>query len=217
MADPDTFALIATERRRLADELDQLTAADWGAASRCEGWTAHDVAAHLTLPWEARKLDLVLALVKARGNLGSTIDRASRQLAGRLDPAACVASLRAHAEDRTVAPTMPPEAPLTDVVVHGADLLGPLGRSVEPAPEALVRILEFLVGPVAKRAFRSASLDGLVLDATDVGWRYPAGAADDDGARVSGPALAVAGLLVGRRSSAPDLTGAGVAVLLGRI
>ncbi|QXC61092.1 maleylpyruvate isomerase family mycothiol-dependent enzyme [Aquihabitans sp. G128] len=218
VASPDTFALIATERRRLCNELDQLSEADWAAASLCEGWTAHTVAAHLTLSWAGSKLGLVANLVRARGDLGATIDRSSRQLAEQRTPAECVADLRAHAEDRTVPPTMPPEAPLTDVLVHGADLLRPLGRSVAVGPEALATALDFLVGPKAARGFRSASLDGLRLQATDVAWRWSApDVGDDGGALVSGPALAVAGLLVGRRAYVPDLTGPGVALLVGRL
>ena len=199
----DTFALIATERRRLADELDGLGDADWAAASRCAGWTNATVAAHLTLPWEGKRLDLVVGLLRARGNIDKAMDRASRDLADRLPPAEAVASLRAHADDRFVPPTMPPEAPLTDVIVHGADILRPLGRSVDVAPEALAASLSFLVGAKARRGFGARSVDGLRLVATDVDWHH--GTPGDP--EVTGPALALAGILVGRDDHRPDLAG----------
>jgi len=46
----ELFTRIEAERRRLADELEDLSALDWLQASLCEGWTAHVVAAHLNLP-----------------------------------------------------------------------------------------------------------------------------------------------------------------------
>ncbi|CAN5604003.1 maleylpyruvate isomerase family mycothiol-dependent enzyme [soil metagenome] len=214
----DTFALIAAERLRLADELALLSEDEWASDSLCEGWTAHTAAAHLTLPWEAGKVDLVLTLLKARGNLDRTIDRASRAVAARLTPAACVESLRAHAQDRTVPPTMPPEAPLTDVLVHGADILRPLGRAVAPDPEARERALGFLTSSAARRGFRSVSLEGLSFVATDTGWRWPEAGESGSGTRaVAGPSVALAGLLVGRRDHALDLEGDGVGVLLERL
>jgi uncharacterized protein (TIGR03083 family) len=214
----DTFTLIAAERRRLADELDTLAPADWEQASLCEGWDAHTVLAHLNSPWSLGKIELVRDLVAARGNLDRAFDKAARDIAARTPPAECVAQLREHAGHRFVPPTMPPEAPLTDVILHGADLLRPLGRSVDVDREALVAVLAFLVGPKAKRGFRSASLDGLSFEATDLDWSWPAGPEPDPGSsEVSGPALSIAGLLVGRPDYAKDLTGDGVPVLVSRL
>ncbi|MDP1818757.1 MAG: maleylpyruvate isomerase family mycothiol-dependent enzyme [Acidimicrobiales bacterium] len=209
----DTFTLIAVERRRLADELDTLSEADWAASSLCDGWTAHVVAAHLNLPWASSTPKLLLGVLRHRGDLNKAMDSASQQLAGRLSPERCVRELRAHAESRFVPPTMPPEAPLSDVVLHGADILRPLGRSVAVDPEAMLRVLGFLVSDKAKRSFRSASIDGVRLEATDLDWAWdPPGAS----ATASGPAPSLAGLLVGRPAYGPDVSGDGVARLLAR-
>ncbi|WP_414654919.1 maleylpyruvate isomerase N-terminal domain-containing protein [Iamia sp.] len=60
----DLFALLAAERRRLADELEGLTAAEWEQASLCAGWTNHTVVAHLTLPWSISSPQFLLGLVR---------------------------------------------------------------------------------------------------------------------------------------------------------
>ena len=203
----DTFALITAERRRLADELAELSDADWATPSRCGGWSAHTVGAHLNLPWEVSSARFVLAIVKARGDLDRTMDSESRKLAERLSPAGCVDGLRAHADDRFVPPTMPPEAPLTDVIIHGADILRPLDRAVAISPDALRAMLGFLVGKKAERGFRSRSLEGLRLEATDIGWTWEAPNAIGS---VHGPALALASTLVGRVDQLDELTGEGV-------
>jgi uncharacterized protein (TIGR03083 family) len=45
VADPATAVI--RQRDRLADELSTLTAEEWAAASRCDGWSVQDVAEHL--------------------------------------------------------------------------------------------------------------------------------------------------------------------------
>ena len=206
----DTFALMADERRRLADELDHLADGDWTTPSRCAGWTAHTVAAHLNLPWELSSPRFLLEVVKQRGSIDRTMDVQSRKLAERLDPASCVAGLRANATDRFVPPTMPPEAPLSDVVLHGADILRPLGRSVAVDDEALRRVLGFVTSPKAQRGFGTPPLTGLRFEATDIDWS----AGDAAGALVRGPALAVAGAIVGRTDHRTEVEGDGVVRLL---
>ncbi|MCU1358372.1 MAG: hypothetical protein JWM89_3790 [Acidimicrobiales bacterium] len=208
----DTFDVIATERVRLADELDQLHPPEWDAPSLCAGWTNHVVVAHLNVPWSIGRTTLLAGLLRARGNIAKTIDRASLDLAAELDPAACVARYREHATDRFTPPTLGAEAPLTDCVLHGADILQPLGRSVDVSPEALRTILAFLVSPAAKRAFRSVGIDGLAFQATDLDETFGSGAQ-----LVRGPALALAAAMLGRRPFFEELEGDGVAVLADRL
>ncbi|HXH56260.1 maleylpyruvate isomerase family mycothiol-dependent enzyme [Iamia sp.] len=207
----DLFGLVAAERRRLADELEGLTAAEWKQASLCAGWTNHVVAAHLTLPWSVSKPRFLVGLAKERGNIDRAMDRFSHEQAERLDPASCVAALHDHAEDRFTPPGFGPEAPLTDVVVHGADILAPLGRSVTHDPDALRAVLTVVAGPKARRAFGAPSIEGLVLDATDVELRVGTG-----DSVVSGPALALSGVILGRTAHAAQLSGDGAPLLAAR-
>lgn len=208
----DLFALIAAERLRLADELDQLSPGDWKQPSRCEGWSNHVVIAHLNMAWEFGLPAVLGAIVRHRGSIDRAFDHLSRDLAARRSPAECVAGLRANADHRFTPPLMGPEAPLTEVIVHGADILGPLGRSVAVAPEALRVSAGWLSQGRAKGFLPGSRVQGLSFEATDIDLRT-----GDGTGLVSGPALSVITTLLGRTGSAPDLTGDGVPALLGRL
>jgi uncharacterized protein (TIGR03083 family) len=211
--DGDVFALIAAERRRLADALDDLAPADWEAPSLCEGWSVHVVAAHLNAPWSASLPTALLAVVRTR-SLDRGFDQMSRDLAARLDPAACVAGLREHAEHRFTPPGSGPEAPLTDAIVHGADMLHPLGRSVAVAPEALTTSLSWLARGRAKGFLPKSRVDGLTFEATDLDPGLACGAGP---AIVRGPALALCSVLTGRPAMLDQLSGDGAELLASRL
>ena len=206
----DTFDLIATERLRLADALDQLSPADWDSPSLCEGWTVHQVAAHLNAPWSVSIPSMALSVVRAR-SLDGGLDRVARQLAGSLDPQACIAGLRDHAGSHFTPPGAGPEAPLTDVLVHGGDMLRPLGRSVVPTPEARTTTLRWLAGGRARGFVPRGRVAGLVLEATDVEC-----VAGPGPAAVRGPALALSAALCGRAAWLGDLSGDGLGPLTSR-
>jgi hypothetical protein len=91
----DLFTVLASERLRLADELEQLTPSQWDQPQLCEGWSNHVVAAHLNLPWSVSQPAFVVGLLRALGNVDRAMDRFSRRTADGLDPKACVALLRA--------------------------------------------------------------------------------------------------------------------------
>ena len=202
------FNLVADERRRLADALDDLTAEEWQRPSLCGEWTTHEVAAHLNVPFETSTGAFLVAMAKARGNFDRANHRLAVDLAERMDPAACVAGLRSNAEHRFTPPGFGPEAPLTDVIVHGCDILQPVGRSVDVGPEALRVAMCFLVTPKAKRAFGGA--EGLELDAEDVGLSV------GSGAELFGPGRSMVAALAGRSGFIDDLSGPGVELLRAR-
>ena len=204
----DLFTVLASERQHLADELDRLTPAQWEQPSLCEGWSNHVVAAHLNLPWSVRPPAFVVGFLRARGSIDRALDRFSRQMADRLDPQACVDLLRANATSRLTPPGIGVEAPLTDVVIHGADVLRPLGRSRTIAPEALRSALTFVTSRKAVWGFDARSTVGLTLEATDVDLRLGSG-----GSYVSGPALALCGAVLGRGDYLSELSGEGVELL----
>ncbi len=204
----DLFEVLATERRNLADELNQLSSAEWDQPSLCEGWSNHVVAAHLNMAWSVRPPKFVVGVLRARGSIDRAMDRFSRDIAERLDPQACVELLRANATSRLTPPGIGVEAPLTDVVVHGADILRPLGRSRIVTPDALRSSLTFLTSRKATLGFGARSIDGLTVEATDVDLRLGSGSAV-----VSGPALALCGALLGRADFLSELGGEGVPLL----
>ncbi len=207
----DLFPLIAAERRRLADELEELEPQEWELPSRCAGWSVHVVAAHLNSSWSASLPTVLLALARHR-SIDRAFDQVARDLAARLDPAACVARLREHAEDHFTPPGFGPEAPLTDVIVHGADMLEPCGRSVAVAPDALSATLSWL-GQGNVRAFvPKGRVDGLSFEATDLDLTCGPGPLV-----VRGPAVALCSVLTGRNEVLDQLTGPGVDQLTARL
>lgn len=102
-------------------------------------------------------------------------------------------------------PGMPLEAPLTDVVAHGADIRWALDaeRSDDGDPERLRPVLDFLVGSAARgRLVPAERLRGVRLVADDLPW------SSGDGAEVRGPALALVMSVLGRPAAQPLLQGA---------
>jgi hypothetical protein len=155
---------------------------------------------------------VLLQVARSLGSLDKAFDRIAHDLEDRLTPQRCIAGLRAHADHRFTPPGSGPEAPLTDVIVHGVDILHPLGRSVAVAPAALHRSLEWLTTGSTKGYLPSSRRRGLTLVATDLDARF-----GDGNAEIRGPAVALAAGLLGRRSLLGQLDGPGVAVLQGRI
>jgi uncharacterized protein (TIGR03083 family) len=207
----DTFRLIADERIRLADALIALDPDEWDAPSLCGGWSVHLVAAHLNVPWSVSLPEILLAVTRAR-SLDGGFDRIAHDVAARLDPAACIAGLREHADSTFTPPGSGPEAPLTDVLVHGADMLQPLGRSVEIAPDALETSLTWLARGRAKGFVPKGRVAGLVFESTDIDLQCGNGPSV-----VQGTALALCSSLCGRASMLERLSGDGVEVLRKRM
>lgn len=197
----DVFALIAAERRRLADALDDLTAEEWATPSLCGAWTCHEVAAHLIVPFTLGLPAILVGVARARGNFDRANERFARDVAAAHPPAACVERLRANAEHRFTPPRLGPEAPLTDVVTHGGDLLQPLGRSVPVAPEAYAVALRFAT--TRKLGFAGVDVSGLHLVADDVEVQV------GEGTTVSAPARSLLGVVQGRTAYLDDLQGDG--------
>jgi uncharacterized protein (TIGR03083 family) len=206
----DLFPLIAAERLHLADSLGALGPDEWEAPSLCAGWTVHVVGAHLNAPWEASIPSVAFDIVRARSITGG-FDRLARRLAERMTPADCVAGLRLNADSHFTPPGFGPEAPLTDVIVHGIDMLLPSGRAVDVDPLALAACLEFVGGPRSKNFVPKGLLDGLVLEASDLDVRVGKGRDV-----VRGPALALSAALCGRPAVLDQLSGEGVPSLRSR-
>jgi uncharacterized protein (TIGR03083 family) len=206
-----TFDLVAAERRRLADALEHLDEPDWALPSLCGAWTTHQVAAHLNAPFAVNRLAFVVEIAKALGNFDRANERVAVDLAVRLDPAACIAGLRANADSHFTPPMFGPEAPLTDTIIHGADILQPAGRTLAVAPEALAISLPFIASTKARRGFGAVDATGLVLAPTDVDLVI------GQGERIEGPGRSIVCAVAGRRPFLDDLTGPGVDLLRSRL
>lgn len=205
----DVFGAIADERRALADDLTGLTPQQQEVPSLCGRWTVHDVLAHLTMPVEVGLPAFFVAVVRAGGNFDRANERVTRRLA-RKPFAENVDVLRRGAGTRFTPPGSGPEAPLTDVLVHGLDVRRPLRLHRDVPAERSRTVLDHLMTAPSGLVPRGA-LRGLRFEASDIGWSHGTGPV------VSGPAEALLLACTGRLLGLQALTGAGVATFRDRL
>lgn len=202
-----TFAMVAAERRQLADLLDGLSQAQWDTPSLCAGWRVREVAAHLLMELTMPMPRLVLALARNRFDFDEVADQWARSEACADTDLA--ARLRTNAENRFTPPGIGPEGPLTHLVIHGQDIRRPLGL-VHDLPAAQANLtLDQLVSRKARR-LNQGRVDGLSLTSTDTGWTY------GEGAGVQGSAAALITTIAGRPAALHELHGDGVGTLRDR-
>lgn len=200
----DTFDLIAEQRRRVAQCLEGLDDAEWETPSLCRGWTVRHVATHLCMSFVVSTPTIVWKLVKSGGNF----NRISNDFA-RSEPARAnqelVGLLRDNATNRFTPPGLGPDAPMTDIVIHGLDVSVPTKRTIEVSAEAYRRVLDFLVSPKASRGFvRPRMTKGLRFSCPELEWHA------GEGLLVEGSASDLALALTGRRREEVSLRGDGV-------
>ncbi|MFC3965712.1 maleylpyruvate isomerase family mycothiol-dependent enzyme [Nocardia jiangsuensis] len=201
------WAMIHAERRALADDLAELSAAQWAARSLCSAWTVEEVVAHLTAAASTGPVRWIRSMAGAR--FDPAVHNA-RLIAGHrgTGPAATLARFREVLDSTTAASGHTP-AWLGEIVVHAQDIRQPLGLPTRPGLEACTEVARFF----ASRNFAVNSKDavaGLRLEATD--GPFTAGA----GAQVTGPTLALVMAMAGRTAYYTELAGPGVAELRGR-
>ena len=204
----EVWRTIDQQRAELADLMETFTDADWETPSLCEGWRVREVGAHLTLA-QTGLLEAMGATVRARGSFNRMIhDTAVRQ--AERPVAEYPALLRAMVGSRRKAPFVSDLEPLIDQLVHGQDMVVPLGRTRE-MPQAAA-------AAAAQRAwdlnwpFRvKKRLHGFSLFATDHPWSV------GEGPVVEGPVRALLMLVSGRHVVLPELSGPGADELRARL
>ena len=199
----DPWAQIAAERRSLADLLDGLTPAQWETPSLCGAWTVKEVAVHLTSGPSTSRGTFLKAMARGRGSFERANELLVEWRAGAA-PAQVTGWLREYAEHRFTPPTLDWHAPLSDLRIHTQDIVIPLGLDAGVPLEPWRDVLAFLASKAAARGFAPRGRPALTWAATDLDW---AGGA---GARVEGPALALATVMCGRKALLDRLTGPGV-------
>ena len=204
----EIWRTIDQQRAELADLMETFTETEWATPSLCEGWRVREVAAHLTLA----QLGLVPALgaaLRARGSFNRMIhDTAVRQ--AERPVADFPVLLRAMVGSRKKAPFVSDLEPMLDQLVHGQDMVVPLGRTREMPHEA--------AAAAAQRAWElnwpfgvKRRLHGFRLAATDHPWTV------GQGSLVEGPVRALLLLLTGRLVVLPELSGPGADELRARL
>jgi uncharacterized protein (TIGR03083 family) len=198
----DPFALIATERRALAELVDGLSEAQLAEPSLCGAWTVKEVAAHIMGGPTGTIGEFLVAMVRG----GFSFDKANQRMTATraaLPVAELTVLMREHAEDRFTPPTMDWHAPLSDVMIHREDIAVPLGIASDRPAGSWQHVLDFLVAPKARRGFVKGRLPGVRLVARDVDWTH------GEGPEVTGPAAALALAVSGRPAGLKALSGRG--------
>jgi uncharacterized protein (TIGR03083 family) len=206
----DTFAEIANERRGLADLLSGLTAEQRATQSLCSEWRVHDVVAHLVVPLEVGIPKFAVAMLMSRGDFDRANVRLTREQARRpFDELLEV--LRRKAGSRFTPPGAGPEAPLTDLLVHGLDIRWPLDLPRVIPEQRLRTSLDYVTDPSSRGVVRTGTVDGLRFEADDIDWTHGSGPV------VRGPAEALLLAVTGRTTALDHLTGDGVPALRSRL
>nr|WP_296075243.1 maleylpyruvate isomerase family mycothiol-dependent enzyme [uncultured Actinoplanes sp.] len=206
----DVRAAIAVERRRIADLVDGLDAAQLDRPSLCGDWTVKQVAAHLLAAVEFSPGAALRTFVRC----GFRLHRANAQIAvsvARRPATELADGLRRHAETDFRPPVVGYPGQLTDLQVHGQDMRRPLGLPHGLTPDGLRASLTFLTGGRAPGFTSRRRLSGLRLAASDLPWTW------GSGALVTGPAEALMMAMTGRPVALAELDGLGVRTLAHRI
>ncbi|WP_370948344.1 maleylpyruvate isomerase family mycothiol-dependent enzyme [Amycolatopsis sp. cg5] len=160
---------IDSERASLADQLDDLTEAEWKAPSLCAGWTAREVVAHLTYPTRETWGAMLRGLVKARGDFDRMTHESAIKEAAPFSNAQLVAGLRDIVGSRELAPLTKPSEPLFEILLHAQDIMRPLGRTRTMPPPAALKAVE-RIWSMGFPFNAKKKLKGFRLNATDVDW-----------------------------------------------
>lgn len=207
----DLYAAIADERLGMADLLAGLTPDQSDTQSLCAAWTVHDVGAHLLMPLVTSMPRFGFTMLRNRMDFDRTSESLTAAVGQRSD-AEIATELRAKATHRFTPPGLGPEAPLSDLMIHGQDIRRPLGIARDFDDERLATVLDFVTGQEATKGFiPRGRVDGLSFRATDLDW------SSGEGPEVSGPGEAIMMAVAGRSVALADLSGPGVAVLADRL
>lgn len=207
----DTWAEISAARRELADQLETLDGDAWNTPSLCDKWTVKQVVGHVVMPLTTSIPKIMLAMVGSGFNFDKANDKLSRKIGDEKSPKELVAMLRNNADKKFTPPGAGPEAPLSDITIHSADIRRPLGLPALVPGNRAEAILDFLAKSKAQGFVAKGRLAGLRFEATDIDWN-----SGTEGRLVRGPSEALILALAGRDVALDDLEGDGVATLRSR-
>lgn len=202
--------MIVDERRQIADLLSTLTSDQLRTPSLCQGWTVHDVAAHLITFLKFGQLKIYLGIVVTAADLDRVNRVLTQRAAGKSD-AEIIEVLRRRAGARTTVPRSGYDPVLADLVLHDLDIRVPLGIARDMPRERLSVAFHHLTSRASPGFSMGSRLDGLRFSAADTGWQAGAGAL------VEGPAESLLLGIGGRAAVLDELTGEGVPVLRQRL
>jgi uncharacterized protein (TIGR03083 family) len=196
---------VSRNRCRLADDFAALTREEFNAQSWCPGWRVQDVLAHLVQNAEASRGSVVRDLFKYGLRPDHVVLRLAQELCTQPVAELCQ-RLRSASNGRYHFPGTPPTLILGEVLVHGADVFGPLDSEDpllrEDANEVLSSYWRW-----GRIAFHTRGYNKVQLVATD--GRWTAGS----GPEVRGSTVDLMLLLANRRQIMDRLSGPGLSRL----
>jgi uncharacterized protein (TIGR03083 family) len=199
------WSMVHAERAAMIEDLAHLDDKQWREPSLCEGWTVHDVAAHMVNTARTTRLSFVAGLVWARFDFDRQNARGVERERGA-SPQETLERLRQVASRTSTAPA-PLDSRLAEEVLHGEDIRRPLGITHSYQQEAVVRALRLQTRTPASFGGSKELVAGVRLTATD------ADLSIGDGPEVSGTALSLLLAVSGRRVALDELDGPGIATL----
>lgn len=206
----DGWTLAEKARKEYADMVAELTPQQLEQSTLCDGWTPHDVTAHLVTFVDVPLPKFMFNVAKKKGDFDAAAVSMAKGIAERPTDD-LVTTLRAKAGKKASLPIFPGELTVTDTVIHEQDVRRALDLSGAPDPELVQTALDFLT--TNKRAKllleKKGLLDGLRFEATDLDWSH------GEGELVKGTGEALM-LAMTRRPVFDELEGDGVALLQAR-
>ncbi|WP_326778811.1 maleylpyruvate isomerase family mycothiol-dependent enzyme [Streptomyces sp. NBC_01445] len=197
--------MVHAEREALIDDLAHLKDDQWLKPSLCDGWTVHDVLAHLIDTARTTRLGFVKDLTLARFDFNRQNTRGVERERWST-PQETLERFRQVAS-RTSTPPAPLDSRLVEEVVHGEDIRRPLGLTRTYPTQAVVRSLRLQTRTPASFGGAKELLTRLQLRVTDTDLAL------GTGPEVKGPALDLLLAVMGRRAALDNLHGPGVATL----
>lgn len=202
----ETWAMVHAERQRLIDDLGSLPEASWEAPSLCQGWSVHDVLAHLVDTAKTGKLAFIGSMVRAKGDFDRANEDGVRRCK-RDDPERTLADFRAvTALMRN--PPAPRATRLVEAILHGEDIRRPLGIAGAYPSAGVHEALEYQLRMPASFGGSRERVAGLRLVDSETGDSW------GEGLEVTGEAVDLLLAASGRGIAASLLTGPGAGRLL---
>jgi uncharacterized protein (TIGR03083 family) len=205
----DVWPLVHAERRALIADLEGLDGMQWEEPSLCDGWTVHDVAAHLVDNALTTKLSVIVDMARARFDFDRQNANGMRRARGAT-PQDTLERLRQVAS-RTSGPAAPLDTRLVEEVVHGEDIRRVVGLKRDYPDEAVARSLLQQTRMPASFGGAKELVTHVRLTATDLDLTV------GEGPEVKGSALALLLAMTGRGIALDDLVGPGVALLAAKV
>jgi uncharacterized protein (TIGR03083 family) len=193
--------MIAAQRTELASALGELAPGEWDEPTLCTGWRVREVVAHITMPFRYSRRRFLVELAKSRGRFNDMSDRVARRDAAQMSPADLTEAVKSNVGHPWKPPGGGYQGALAHDVIHGLDIMVPLGLA-RPVPEDRLRLI--LPGSTTDRSVRyfGVDLEEIELRASDIDWSL------GSGTPLTGTAQDLLLVLCGRTLPAGTLTGA---------